>query len=283
MVVIAKARDAEREEIALFMQDVFPKAKWGMDKWREVLSGRWSGRDDSYAVTVRDEGRLVGVLGLVKATRQTGAGPRTTANMSSWYLLKEYRQYGVGRDMVEFAVREEEATITNFGSSPGAVRTVLNAGLAPLETEQLIWRAGHTVGATELVDGPVCSVEDLSAGEKQIALDHAGLNVRPAVARTPDGPCLLMVSAQHKHDDHVTHTAYHVSRPEVFRRHAPAIAGALLPQGDVLSVDRRLLGAEAVPDEVVPYDIPHFYTPGRMEPGEVDLLYSEIAILNIKL
>ncbi len=42
MVVIAKARDAEREEIALFMQEVFPKAKWGMDKWREVLSGRWS-------------------------------------------------------------------------------------------------------------------------------------------------------------------------------------------------------------------------------------------------
>ena len=96
----------EREEIAQFMKTVFTRAKWDIDGWRRLLAGRWCGPEGRYAVAVRDEGRLIGVLGLVYADRMTSGGLRTTADMTSWYILKEYRGQGIGQQMLAFATSD---------------------------------------------------------------------------------------------------------------------------------------------------------------------------------
>lgn len=285
MVDITHARPHEREEIARFMAQVFPKAKWGLDTWRALLAGRWSRPDDSFAVTVRDAGRLVGVLGLVTAERPTGGGPKVSANMSSWYVLKEYRGGGIGSHMLKVATANPEITVTNFTSAPGAVSVVRSGGFAPLDERRLIWYPQSTDGASLPVHKDPLALEKLlSPTDTQILVDHADLNLIPVAVETPDGFCFIVLAMRKKRDDRIDYEAYYISDRDVFARHARLIAESILPPaGAVLSVDSRFLPDDMRADSIEPLKIPHFYTPGRMRPEHVDFLYSEVVLLDLKL
>lgn len=284
MVDVAHARAEEREEIAQFMQEVFPKAKWSIDGWRRLLDGRWAAPADSFAVTARDGDRLVGVLGLVTARRPTAAGRAITANMTSWYLLKPYRAGGVGGRMIRLAAEDPTVTVTNFASAPRAVGAVQRAGLDVLDTHRLIWRPRRRQAPLPVHRDPLALGAALPARDGQVLADHAGLNLAWCAVETPDGPCVLAISAKRKHDDYVTHDVFHIGDRGIFARHARAIADSILPPQDaILSVDSRFMPADADPDAAAELAVPRFYTPGRMAAEDVDFMYSEIALLDIKI
>ena len=284
MVEIAHARPEEREEVARFMQAAFPKAKWSIDGWRRLLDGRWGGPDDSFAVTARDDGRLVGVLGLVTARRPGPSGMQVTANMTSWYLLKPYRSGGVGGRMIRHAAADPSVTVTNFSSSARAVGAVERAGLARLDSERLMFRPRPSRSPLTVHADPLALGDAIPGRDRKVLSDHAGLNLSTVAVETPDGICVLVLSAKHKHDDYVTHDVFHIGDREIFARHARAIADALLPpQEAVMAVDRRFLPGNADADEVVQSPVPRFYTPGRMPAEDVDAMYSEIVLLDMKI
>jgi hypothetical protein len=284
MVDVAHAQPHEREEIAQFMREVFPRAKWSIDGWRRLLDGRWAGPEDSFAVTARDDGKLVGVLGLVTARRPTAAGPAITANMTSWYLLKPYRAGGIGGRMIRLAAADPAVTVTNFASAPRAVGAVQRAGLDVLDTHRLIWRPRPRRNPLTVHRDPLALGDGLAAHDRRVLVDHAGLNLAWAAVETPDGPCLLAISAKRKHDDYVTHDVFHIGDRAIFARHVRAITDSLLPPQDaILSVDRRFMPADADPDVAAELEVPRFYTPGRMAAEHVDFMYSEIALLDIKI
>ena len=285
MVDVSHARPEEREEIARFMQEVFPRAKWSLDGWRALLDGRWSGAAGRYAITARDGGRLVGALGLVTAERPTSVGPRITANMTSWYVLKPYRGQGLGHRMIGLAAADPAITLTNFTCSRGAVPVVESAGMQALDQERLLWRSRPAASARLAVHPePVRTDISISAKDRRVLDDHAGLNLTRLAVATPDGPCVLLLAVKRKSDAWLTYEALYLGNRDLFASHSRAIADSILPpEGAVLSVDRRLLPAEAEPDAVETFDVPRFYTPGLMPPEEIDYLYSEIVLLDMKL
>lgn len=285
MVDVLHARPEEREEIARFMQEVFPRAKWSLEGWRTLLDGRWSGPAGRYAITARDDGRLVGVLGLVTAERPSLDGPVMTANMTSWYVLKPYRGQGLGHRMIGLAAADPTVTLTNFTSSRGAVPVVESAGMQPLDRERLLWRSRPAARAGLSVHPePIRADIGIGAKDRRVLEDHAGLNLMRLAVATPDGPCVLLLSVKRKSDAWLTYEALYLGNRDAFARHARAIADSILPpEGAVLSVDRRLLPAEAEPDAVETFDVPRFYIPGRLPPEEIDYLYSEIVLLDMKL
>ena len=142
MLEIRHALPDEREEVAAFFHDAFPRAKWSRSGWQAIVAGRWSDPDDSYAIIVRDGGAMVGVLGLVTANRPTTGGMVKTSNMTSWYVNKAYRGRGVGSEMLKLATADGNVTVTNFSSARGAVPVVERAGFSILDRERLIWRPG---------------------------------------------------------------------------------------------------------------------------------------------
>lgn len=285
MIDITYAKPEEREEIAQFMQQVFPRAKWSMDGWRAILDGRWGRPDDPYAVTVRDNGKLVGVLGLITAQRPTDHGLRVTANMTSWYLLKPYRGTGIGRRMIDLATARADTTVTDFTSSPGAVHAVKSAGLVELDTTRLIWHPrAVTAPPLPVHRDPLARAETLGAKDLRVLRDHEGLDLTPLIVETPDGPCVTILSIKQKHDDYVTYEVIYLGNRTLFARHVRAIADSLLPQDRaILSVDRRLLPADVTPDMTEEFAVPRFYTPNRMPPEDIDHLYSEVVLLGMKL
>lgn len=282
MVEIALAPPDAREEVAQFMCASFPKAKWDITGWRALMGGRWAGAEDSCAVTLRDGGALVGVLGLVHARRPTAHGMLHTANMTSWYVNKPYRGQGLGGQMIALAARDRNVTVTNFSSAKGAVGVVRGAGMTALDTHRCLWGAGPS---DLTVRTPAQVWDDLSETDKQVLTDHEGLNLTPVVIETPDGLCTLVQSIKRKHDAYVTHEALYVGDQALFARYAGQIAGAVLPaQGAKLSVDARFVGdaGQQAPAQEA-FAVPRFFTPGRCDPAAVDLLYSEIVLLDMKL
>ena len=284
MVDIAYAPPDAREEVAQFMLAAFPRARWSIDGWRRLLDGRWSGPEGRYAITVRDSGKIVGVLGMVTAERLTDDGPRTTANMSSWYLLKPYRGRGLGRQMLEFAFADPGITVTNFSSARDAVPVVERAGMQVLDHARLIWQPRKAATLLPVNADPLAQSDALGARDRRVLIDHAGLNLKPLVVETPDGPVVIILSIKQKHDAYVTHEVMYLGDRERFARHVRAITDSLLPPDRaVLSVDRRFLPGEVTPDATEAFAVPRFYVPGGMPPEAVDHLYSEIVLLDMKL
>jgi RimJ/RimL family protein N-acetyltransferase len=284
MVEIAHAQPEEREEIAQFMAEVFPKAKWSIDGWRRLLGNRWAGPQDSFAITARDNGRLVGVLGLVTARRPTPQGDQVTANMTSWYLLKPYRSGGIGGEMIRLAAADPQVTVTNFSSSRRAVAAVERAGLSVLDSERVNFRPRATRNPLTTYRDPLALGEAIPKADRRVLDDHKDLNLTTLAVETPDGPCTLALSIKRKHDEYVTQDVFHIGNRAAFSRHVRAIADAILPSQDaVLSVDRRFLPEDTDADEVSRIPVPRFYTPGRMPAEDIDAMYSEIVLLDMKI
>ncbi len=276
MVEIAFAEPQNRAEVAAYMLASFPRAKWGADGWQALLDGRWARRGDPFAVTVRDGARLLGVLGLVTARRHGGW---ISSNMTSWYVDKSLRGQGVGSGMLELATSDPAVTVTNLSSARAAVPVVERAGFSVLDAQRCIWRAS---GASGLPTEPLQSAT-LPAQTRRVLADHEGLRLRPVAVRTPDGTCALLIAEQQKHDAYVTHEVMHLSDRALFARHARGIADAVLPEsGAVLSVDSRFVMDGAEPDAVEDIPIARFFK-GSQDPVQVDALYSEIVLLNMKL
>ncbi len=284
MVEIAYARPEEREEIAQFMDSVFVRAKWDIEGWRKLVAGRWCGPEGRYAIAVRDSGKLIGVLGLVYAERMTKAGRRTTADMTSWYVMKEYRGQGIGQKMIALATSDPTVTVTNFSSAKAAVSVLINAGLTVLDKERLVWHPREATAGLVVHNDPLALSGGLSDKDRKVIADHQGLNLRHLAVETPDGIVAMVVYPQKKNDDFVTHEIMYLGDQPLFARYAAEISGAVLPEREaILSLDRRFASEGIECDEVRQFETPRYCQPGLLEPSEIDMLYSECVLLPIKI
>ncbi|TMM52360.1 GNAT family N-acetyltransferase [Sulfitobacter sabulilitoris] len=280
MVTVAHAPPDDREEVARFMQAVFPKAKWGFETWQALLDGRWGEPQDSYAITVRDDGRLVGVLGLVPANRMTSDGWAKTIDMSSWYLLRDYRMQGIGHRMLDLATADPAIAVTNYSSAPAAVPVLEKAGFRVLDDTRRIWRPRADAAPLKLLSDPAA----LTDKDRRVLADHTGLNLISFAVDTPDDPCLLVISVKRKHDDYVTYEVMYLGNRPAFAAHARRIADTVLPAREaVLSVDQRFVPADIDSDASAQFKVPRHYAPGVIAPHEIDNLYSELVLLDLKM
>jgi predicted N-acetyltransferase YhbS len=285
MVEIAHAPSSERAEIADFMCKWMPRVHWDIKGWNDVLSGRWADPGDTIAVTARDNGTLVGVIGLVKSHRMTSDGRRKIGNLTSWYVLKDYRGQGIGGDIMRKAISRPEETVTNLTSAKGPLELIKRIGFEVLDDQSLCYRPRPSQpNRFEVTHYPLSLGDVLAPQDRQILQDHIGLPVYPMAVKTPDGWCVIVVAKHKKHDEYVTWETMYLGQPKLFAQHAHAIAASILPDtGAVLAVDRRFTRDGTEYDYIYYIPVPRYYTKGRMNPHDIDNLYSEVAMLNMKL
>jgi GNAT superfamily N-acetyltransferase len=281
MADIVFATPAQRPEIEAFMHAAFPRAKWGADGWTRLLANRWGGPGGQFAVTARDGGRLVGVMGMNDSTRHTPRGPRRYRNLTSWYVLKSHRGLGLGETLMHTAMADPQITSTNLTSAKGALKLVDRIGFKVLDAQRLVWRQGGHAPLPLTLD-PLRDAH-LGAVDARVLSDHADLTLKPVVIETPDGPCTLVLSVKQKVDAYITHELLYVGQPDLLARHVRRIADTLLPeQAAVFSIDSRLIcGAQGTTVEQI--EVPRFFKGTAMLPSEIDHMYSEIVLMDMKL
>ncbi|WP_298858403.1 GNAT family N-acetyltransferase [uncultured Sulfitobacter sp.] len=281
MVTVRFATPSQRDEVEAFMHAAFPRAKWGLEGWTRLLANRWGGAQGEFAVVAMDGDQLIGVMGMNDSLRHTPRGPRRYRNLTSWYVLKSHRGMGLGETLMHTAMNDPEVTSTNLTSAKAALPLVDRIGFKVLDAKRLVWRpsGGKTLNLTldPLRDA------SLNPVDAQVLGDHADLNLKPVTIETPGGPCTLVLSVKQKVDEYVTHEAVYVGQPDLVARYGRSIADTLLPEeGAVFSVDSRLVtGAE--PDAIEQIEVPRFYKGDSMLPAEIDHMYSEIVLMDMKL
>lgn len=281
MLNVTFATIDQRAEVEAFMHAAFPRAKWGADGWKRLLANRWGGKGGEFAVTARDGDQLVGVMGMNDSLRHTPRGPRHYRNLTSWYVLKTHRGMGLGEKLMHHAMADPEVTSTNLTSAKAALPLVDRIGFKVLDAQRHVWQQSGNTPLSKTLD-PLADAE-LNAVDAQVLADHADLNLKPMVVETPDGPITLVLSVKQKVDEYITHEVVYVGQPELLAAHGRVIADTLLPEvGGVFSLDSRLVNG-ATPDATEQIEVPRFYKGTSMLPAEIDHMYSEIVLMDMKL
>jgi hypothetical protein len=158
-------------------------------------------------------------------------------------------------------------------------------GFRMLDESRWLWRRDSaSANAVEVVTDRESIEKEIDAHQQQMLYDHREADLWPALIRTDAGDCLAVITAKRKRDHVLFLDVLHLSRPELFEQNAAQIANLLLrDDNSVLAVDSRFVSADPPGGERVPIPVPRRYISDRLSPAALDIMYSEIVLLNHKL
>jgi RimJ/RimL family protein N-acetyltransferase len=284
MIDLRLAGPQDREPVTAFLHEQM-SSRISLERWRRLFDYGWLEDKPDRGVIVTENGAVAGYLGVIHADRRIGGRIARTANLSSWYISRSLRGQGVGLAMIELATRDPRVTYTTFSSNPPALRLMVKAGLGLLDERRLLWRpTAEPPAGIEVLSAFDAVWPEVSDDERRTLDDHRDLPVQPRLLRTSEGDCLVIPMVKTKGADVAYHEVLHLGHPAVFARHAQAFANAVLAPGtSVLAVDSRLLDGCEVAAESEPISVPRYYRSPNLAAREVDFLYSEIPLLDLKL
>jgi GNAT superfamily N-acetyltransferase len=285
-VKIRPAREADVDAMVALLHGQMNR-KIAPERWRRLFSYPWlEPKPDLGRVAVEGE-RVVGYVGMVYADRDIDGRRERIVNICAWFLDKDFRGRGLGRALMAAATADETASYTILTSS-SKTRKVLDAvGYRELDTERRVWRRQGTAPgrAIALVEDSARIMAEVDAPSRRLLRDHAGMPVRPMAIGAGGRICLLVFSIKLKGDDVAYWDVLHVSDRALFSAHAQDLADTILPENEkaVLAADLRFVDPSAHDGEREPFAVPRFFKTTRLRAEEIDNLYSEIQLLDLKL
>lgn len=281
---LRRATPGDIDAICTFLHENM-NSDFSVERWRRLFTPQWCEDDPDLGLVAEDAGRIVGFHGHVCSHRTVGSRRKRFVNFTSWYVLKEYRGQGIGRQMLEMATADPDTTYMVCSLSPKRIEYFKTLGMEVLDSERLLWRKdGHEFENLELIHDPEVIAMRANPDEVEVLRDHEGLNVSPVLVSTKCTQCLLLLSTAVKNGGVTYHDVLYRSNPGLFTDRAPDIAEALLPDGEsVLAADRRFVEKDSAEAEVEVIRSPRFYKTADVRPRNVDLAYSEIVLLDLKL
>ncbi len=259
-------------------------AKISRQRWRSLLDYPWRPAGADRGCVALDGGRVVGFLGLVYADRTFSGRTERFCNICAWYLLKDYRGRGIGKEIQNVSIADKDQTYTLVTATAGTDRAFRGAGFEVLDDERwILRRRGEAVGHLELLEGHDAVEKMLAPEHRRILDDHRGFNLRHLHLSAGGRSCYLVVQARKQGEDVDYHQVMYVSDPDFIAANGQAIADAILEPGRaVFAVDRRF-APEPMPWEREKLRQPRLFSAPRLDPRAIDHLYNEIVLLDLKL
>lgn len=258
--------------------------KISRERWRTLLDYPWRPPDADCGCVAVDGDRVVGFLGLVYVDRPFGGRVERFCNICAWYLLRDYRGRGIGRDIQHASIANTEQTYTLVTATAGTDRAFRGSGFDVMDDERyIIRRRPDAAPKLEWLEGPDAIEASLSPEQRTILNHHRAFELRHLLISVGGRSCYLIVQARKQGEDVNYHQVMYVSDPEVVAAHGQTIADAILEPGRaVFAVDCRYM-PESMPWERERVRQPRLYQSPRLRPGEIDHLYNEVVLLNLKL
>ncbi len=258
-------------------------AKFSVERWRGMFKPGWNAVPKEIGLVVEDAGRIVGFHGHICSHRMIGGKRERFVNFSSWYLCREYRGQGLGSTMVRTAIQTPNTTYTVFSLSPKRVDMFRGLGLELLEEERLLWRkrGGHDL--TLFTDTDVIQYR-VWPEQQRILLDNLPYGIKACLVSIMCEECLVLYRESVKQGGRTYFDVLYRSNPRLFTETAQDLANALLPDEDaVLAADKRFVLGPGLDATVERIASPRFYRSETVAREDVDLLYSELQLLDLKL
>ena len=174
-------------------------------------------------------------------------------------------------------------------SSKNTLKSLDTVGYRVLDDHRYVWRkTGAAEGALTVVVDATAIRAQVGAEDTKVLDDMAGLPATPMLIEAGGQQALLFFSIKRKAEDILWYDLLHAGDLPLFADHAQALANAVLPDGPaVLAADCRFTpdGTErqltgAIREKLA---VPRFFKTERLAPHEIDHLYTELQLLDLKL
>lgn len=279
-VEIRAARADDAAEVCTLLHEHMDRS-WPVERWRRIFDHPWHPRGTDFGRVVVENGRIAGFLGLIRAERQIEGGLHRFANLTSWYLLRHLRGRGLGERMLRHATGDAHTTYTNLTPARATIAMVRRAGFEILDEERLLYQRRPAPTSREVF---VHVTADGDANAPSTTRDHSGTDLYHLTLVANGRTCQLVVQKKRKAAGRLYAEILFTSDRIFLVRHAQEVADAILPEAEsVLAIDRRFAPGRATGALVEALPQPRLYKPGGLEPAAVDMLYSEIPLLDLKL
>ena len=261
-----------------------------ISRWRNLMTYAWLDEKPDFGRVVESNGKILGFCGMVYADRLIGdaeVGLRTEriVSMSSWYLDKSLRGKGFGKAMLASAIEDRSLTYATLTNSRKPLGIVEALGFRVLEDHRYLWRKSATAdAAVSIVDNPIELRACVEAHHVQLLKDMQDLPLVPMVLQCRGKQALMFFSIKQKSADVIWFDLMYISDPELFESGAQALANRLLPDTPaVLAVDGRFFRQPPAEIEAERLPVARYFISESVEPYELDNLYSELQLLDLKL
>ncbi|MFT5893908.1 MAG: GNAT superfamily N-acetyltransferase [bacterium] len=258
-----------------------------VERWRQLMSYEWFSEKPDYGRVVESDGDILGFCGMVYADRTLANNERVEriVSMSSWYLDKSVRGKGLGKAMLKSAIEDPTLTYATLTNSRKPLGIVEALGFRVLEDHRYLWRKEKAVVTSINLLHDAASIKLLvKPYQREIIDDMANLPVVPMLLQVDGQQTLLFFSIKRKKNDILWFDLMYVSDRVLFTRNAQAVASALLPdEPSILAADGRLVHKPSSEIEYEPLPVARYFVSQRVEPYELDNLYSELQLLDLKL
>jgi len=263
----------------------YMNSDFSLERWRKLFEPGWCLDNPDMGIVAVDNGEIVGFHGHVCSHRTIGNRQYRFVNFSSWYLRKEYRGAKLGREMLEMATSDPDTTYVVCSLSPKRIEYFKTLGMEVLDTERLLWKKdGHEYDNLDLINDPEVIAMRACPEEVATLKDHEGLKIKPILVSTRCTQCLLLLSVAKKKGGRIYYDVLYRSNPGMFTDRVQDIAQAILPDsGCVFAADRRFVENDGPGAEIEQIKSPRFFKSAKVKPRNVDLAYSEIILLDMKL
>lgn len=263
-----------------------------VDRWRNLMSYAWLDEKPDFGRVVESGGQILGFCGMLYSDRLLGSSAQSLrkermVSMSSWYLDKSLRGKGLGRDMLISAVSDPSLTYSTLTNSKKPLAIVEALGFKVLERQRYIWKksCNKTVAtALNVVRDPIEIAKRVSRMQRQLLDDMHGLPLTPVLLTIDHHLLFMFFSVKSKGADVIWFDLMYASDLEVFSECAQLLADRLLPDAtSVLAADSRFVKHASKNAVLENLPVSRYFISSRVEPDEIDHLYSELQLLDLKL
>lgn len=263
-------------------------AAGSQDKGRKIFDYRWP-RDETHCGLILVDGdRTVGFLGMIFSRRQVNGTTEKFCNLTSWYVHKDYRSRAIS--MILALRGMKDYTITDLTPAKN-VYTVQNklgfkdldaAGRLLLPFGRRLFQPKHP--DREMTHDPAAIENKLTGQHLKIFNDHQPYPCFHFLLSGKDRYCYIIYTKLKRKRVPYLHLHY-ISDPDLFGLAYRDIRKSLLSRARAyfILIDSRLVKNRRLPLSIcLPYRAPKQYLSARLEPEQIDNLYSELVMLNLR-
>jgi hypothetical protein len=284
MAIVRKAVGLDFEKTyPLFAK--FHNSRLSKNDWRQLFIDHWQSDEGYFGYVLEDRGRIVGFLGLMFSYRIFNKRQEKFCNITSWVVDEKFRSQSLF--LILPVLKLTDYTLTVHTASKETYAAVQKLGFHDLES---FFRVILPLPSINTWFVP-CQIEinrkhfneTLKGEVLKIYKDHLAFRCFHVYVRSPLGDCYLMGTRVFRKNIPFAQI-HHINDSRVFAKFSGRIASVvcLRVRAVAMLVDERFLeGHTILKSCTFALPNPRVYKSASLGQNDIDLLYSELPVLNI--
>jgi hypothetical protein len=264
---------------------------WGIgseNKGRKIFEYQWERDENHCGLILMDGDKTVGFLGMIFSRRRINDKVEKFCNLTSWFVRQEYRGRAIALLFPLFGMKNY--TITDLSPTRNVFHIQNKLGFKDLDAKgRILLPFGRRLFQPKY--SPPQMTHDLATIERKlegqdliIFHDHKQYQCSHFLLTDKNRYCYLIYTKLKRKRIPYAHIHY-ISNPDLFELAYRDIRKAILSRSRAyfLLIDSRLVKNRKLPVSIyLPYRAPKQYMSSTLKPEQIDNLYSELVMLNLR-